>query len=147
MCITETSPLQSDLRPFPTVTLEISVWSKHILHNIEKGPYQLTNIMPPSTSRLGLSQDHYISQLDGHRQYENAPWGILEHQLQESVLGDCSGMTVLDLGGGQGLRARQAIDHGAIAVDVVDSTRTFSISQACLLYNFPLPDPVGLSLS
>lgn len=29
-------------------------------------------------------------------------------------------MNVLDLGGGNGLRARQAVDHGAIAVDVVD---------------------------
>lgn len=90
--------------------------------------------MPTSTSRLGFSQDHYVSQLDGYRQYENVPLGILEHQLQESALGDCSGMTVLDLGGGQGLRARQAIDHGAVAVDVVDSTKTFSILKARLLY-------------
>lgn len=104
--------------------------------------------MPTSTSRLGFSQDHYVSQLDGYRQHENVPWGILEHQLQESALGDCSGMTVLDLGGGQGLRARQAIEHGAVAVDVVDSTRALSISKARLLYyKFPLSDPVGISLS
>lgn len=101
-----------------------------------------------STSRLGFSQDHYANQLDGYRQYENVPWGILEHQLQESALGDCSGMTVLDLGGGQGLRARQAIDHGAVAVDVVDSTRTLFISKARpLYYKFALSDPVDLSLS
>lgn len=77
--------------------------------------------MADSTSRVGFSQAQYVSQLEGYRQYDNVPWGILEHQLQEAALGDCTGMTVLDLGGGQGLRARHAIDHGAVAVDVVDS--------------------------
>lgn len=83
-------------------------------------------------SRVGFSHDHYDSQSNGHRQYENVPWGILGHQLHESTLGDCSGMTVLDLGGGQGLRARQAVEHGATAVDVVDSRRPSSVPQASL---------------
>lgn len=101
--------------------------------------------MSDSTSRLGYSQEQYVKQLDGYRQYENVPWGVrapslysstkfsalkpvecphtwqvLEHQLQESALGDCTGLTVLDLGGGNGLRARHVVDHGSIAVDVVD---------------------------
>lgn len=81
--------------------------------------------MADSTSRLGYSQDEYDNQMQGYRQYDNIPWGILEHALQESALGDCTGITVLDLGGGQGHRARQAIDHGAIAVDVVDGAQRF----------------------
>ncbi|RYP58859.1 hypothetical protein DL769_008772 [Monosporascus sp. CRB-8-3] len=36
----------------------------------------------------------------------------------EPALGDCTGAAVLDLGGGTGLRARQAIDAGATSVDV-----------------------------
>ncbi|CAN8100477.1 unnamed protein product [Discula destructiva] len=76
--------------------------------------------MTQSTSRTGYSQEQYDRQLAGYRQYENVPWGVLEDQLHGSALGDCTGMTVLDLGGGSGLRARQSLDHGAIAVDVVD---------------------------
>lgn len=37
-----------------------------------------------------------------------------------SALGDCTGAHVLDLGGGTGLRARQALEAGAASVDVVD---------------------------
>lgn len=90
--------------------------------------------MAHAISRAGYSQEQYLSQLDGYRQYDNVPWGILEHQLQESALGDCSGMTVLDLGGGQGLRARHAIDHGAIAVDVVDGTSSVPLFTPYRLY-------------
>lgn len=104
--------------------------------------------MDTLTSRLGFSQDHSDSQSGGYRQYENVPWGILEHQLHESALGDCSGMTVLGLGGGQGPRARQAIEHGAIAVDVVDSKRPYPVPKACLLYVSLLQaDPIGRSLT
>jgi SAM-dependent methyltransferase len=35
-------------------------------------------------------------------------------------LGDCTGLKVLDVGGGSGLHARKAIDAGATVVDVVD---------------------------
>ncbi len=44
----------------------------------------------------------------------------IEWQLNSYALGDCTGKTVLDLGGGTGLHARQAIDHGAKFVDNVD---------------------------
>ena len=46
--------------------------------------------------------------------------GIVETQLVAYALGDCKDLTILDLGGGTGLRAREALDHGAKAVDVVD---------------------------
>ncbi|KAI1081505.1 S-adenosyl-L-methionine-dependent methyltransferase [Whalleya microplaca] len=48
------------------------------------------------------------------------PYGIMETQLVGSALGDCTGARVLDLGGGTGARARQALAAGAAAVDIVD---------------------------
>lgn len=71
----------------------------------------------PSTA---YSKDQHAAQVESYKQYENIPLGVLEHQLHEAALGDCKGFTVLDIGGGQGLRARQVIEHGAVAVDVVD---------------------------
>lgn len=48
------------------------------------------------------------------------PIGRLETELYLTALGDPSGLSVLDLGGGTGLRARQAVERGASSVDVVD---------------------------
>lgn len=51
------------------------------------------------------------------------PFGILESQLFASAIKTdniCNGASVLDLGGGTGLRARQALEAGAARVDVVD---------------------------
>lgn len=50
----------------------------------------------------------------------SVPLGRLETQLLATALGDCTNFTVLDLGGGSGLRARQVLDLGATSVDVVD---------------------------
>lgn len=77
--------------------------------------------MATPAPRAGYSKDQHAKQVSRYGQYEHTPNGVLEHQLYDSALGDCTGITVLDLGGGQGLRARQAVDHGASAVDVVDS--------------------------
>lgn len=48
------------------------------------------------------------------------PIGKLESQLFAAALGDATGATILDLGGGTGLKARQALDSGAASVDIVD---------------------------
>ncbi|KAJ0125243.1 toxa protein [Diaporthe amygdali] len=48
------------------------------------------------------------------------PIGRLETELYLTALGDPTGLNILDLGGGTGLRARQAVERGAAAVDVVD---------------------------
>lgn len=50
---------------------------------------------------------------------EDLPCSKLEAQLVRIALGDCTGLTVLDLGGGSGLHARRAVDAGAL-VDVFD---------------------------
>lgn len=62
----------------------------------------------------------YNSNSSSYNDYTTLPFGILERQLLDSALGDCTGLTVLDLGGGTGLKARQVLDHGAASVDVVD---------------------------
>lgn len=48
------------------------------------------------------------------------PFAKLETELFQAALGNCAGLTVLDLGGGSGLKAREAVDAGATVVDVVD---------------------------
>ncbi|KAG7292873.1 hypothetical protein NEMBOFW57_002918 [Staphylotrichum longicolle] len=53
-------------------------------------------------------------------QYVASPVGALEYELTGIALGDLTGRTVLDLGGGSGIHARQAVDLGAAAVDIVD---------------------------
>ncbi|KAI1770397.1 S-adenosyl-L-methionine-dependent methyltransferase [Hypoxylon cercidicola] len=52
--------------------------------------------------------------------YGLLPLGQLESQLIQLALGDCTGLSILDLGGGTGLHARQAVNLGASGVDVVD---------------------------
>ena len=52
---------------------------------------------------------------------DSLPIGTLYQQQVEYALGsDCTGKTVLDLGGGLGLHARKAVDRGAAFVDNVD---------------------------
>lgn len=48
------------------------------------------------------------------------PLGVIESQLLTHVFGDATGLTVLDLGGGSGNHAREAVDAGAALVDIVD---------------------------
>lgn len=101
--------------------------------------------MATSTPRAEYSKDQHAKQATGYALYEHTPTALLEHQLQDSALGDCKGITVLDLGGGQGLRARQVIDHGAIAVDVVDSEDILHLTTwpraVVPLYTHPSPLP------
>lgn len=52
--------------------------------------------------------------------YEDLPVARLEAELIGKALGDCTGLAVLDLGGGSGVYARQAVRAGAQQVDVVD---------------------------
>ncbi|KAH6879482.1 S-adenosyl-L-methionine-dependent methyltransferase [Thelonectria olida] len=51
---------------------------------------------------------------------EELPCSKLEAQLVHNALGNCTDLTVLDLGGGSGLHARRAVDAGGAVVDVVD---------------------------
>jgi ubiquinone/menaquinone biosynthesis C-methylase UbiE len=55
-----------------------------------------------------------------NEQYSAVPTSVLEYDLIGVALGDMTGRTVLDLGGGSGIHARQAVELGAVAVDIVD---------------------------
>ena len=66
-------------------------------------------------------QKEYDDAATLYRDLPALPSGVLESQLIAAALGhDCSGRTVLDLGGGTGSHAREALSLGAAAVDVVD---------------------------
>lgn len=65
-------------------------------------------------------QGNYDANADAYDQFITTPLGTLEKQLFELSIGDCDGLKVLDLGGGTGLRACDALNAGASTVDVVD---------------------------
>ena len=52
--------------------------------------------------------------------YSLLPSAQLESQHVKLALGDCTDLTILDLGGDTGVHAREAIDLGALHVDIVD---------------------------
>ena len=62
----------------------------------------------------------YDTSAVSYNDYSSLPSGQLESQLIKLALGDCTGLTILDLGGGTGLHAREAMDLGADTVDIVD---------------------------
>jgi SAM-dependent methyltransferase len=55
-----------------------------------------------------------------YKSYDDLPMAKLEAELIRKALGDCTGLKVLDLGGGSGTHARQAVNAGAELVDVAD---------------------------
>ena len=74
--------------------------------------------MPEATpEQARLDYDKAASTYDG---YSALPSGQLEAELIRIALNDCSGCTILDLGGGMGHHARTALELGATAVDLVD---------------------------
>lgn len=67
---------------------------------------------------------------------ESLPISQIEAQLIRTALGDCTGLSILDLGGGSGLHARRAVDAAnAASVDVVD------ISKEMLRVGQSIPSP------
>ena len=65
-------------------------------------------------------QNNYDKQADAYSQFLQTPLGTLEKELFDLSITNCDSLKVLDLGGGTGLRARDALKAGAVAVDVVD---------------------------
>jgi len=66
------------------------------------------------------NKDQYNEMAAEYNDYAKLPMARLEAELIRRALGDCTGLTVLDLGGGSGVHARQAVKAGARRVDVVD---------------------------
>ena len=65
-------------------------------------------------------QGNYDTNAAAYLQFVTTPLGKLEQQLFEQSITDLSGQDVLDLGGGTGLRALDALRAGARHVDVID---------------------------
>lgn len=65
-------------------------------------------------------QGNYDDNANAYDQFITTPLGALEQQLFDLCIRDCDGLKVLDLGGGTGLRARDALKAGARSVDVID---------------------------
>ncbi|KAF3004425.1 hypothetical protein E8E13_010385 [Curvularia kusanoi] len=62
----------------------------------------------------------YTKVAEAYEDFGSLPVGLLESQLIKKALGDVNGLVVLDLGGGSGIHARDAINAGAERVDIVD---------------------------
>jgi ubiquinone/menaquinone biosynthesis C-methylase UbiE len=82
-------------------------------------------------------EPQYDSIAQSYASYDSLPLAKLEHELVTKALGDCTGLTVLDLGGGNGQYARKAIELGAELVDVVD------ISPAMLEVGIEIEQELG----
>ncbi|KAH7072068.1 S-adenosyl-L-methionine-dependent methyltransferase [Paraphoma chrysanthemicola] len=65
-------------------------------------------------------KEQYDEMAIEYNAYEDLPVARLEAELIKTALGDCTGLTVLDIGGGSGVYAREAVKAGAAQVDVVD---------------------------
>jgi ubiquinone/menaquinone biosynthesis C-methylase UbiE len=80
------------------------------------GGIHFMNVMAASAQ----AQEDYDKSANIYDDYNLLPSGRLESDLIKIALGDCTGLTILDLGGGTALHAREAISLGASHVDVVD---------------------------
>ncbi|VUC38220.1 unnamed protein product [Clonostachys rosea] len=75
-------------------------------------------------------EEDYNKSAKSYNDARHVPSITLESQLINMALGDASGLVALDLGGGAGLHAREAIDLGASRVDIVDlSSEMLKVAQ------------------
>ncbi|KAK6082554.1 methyltransferase [Seiridium cupressi] len=82
-------------------------------------------------------KEEYNTNALAYNKFDSIPYGKLESQLFGAALGDATGSSILDLGGGTGLKARQALGAGATSVDVVD------ISSEMLTVGRDVEDKLG----
>ncbi|RCI10200.1 hypothetical protein L249_8683 [Ophiocordyceps polyrhachis-furcata BCC 54312] len=85
----------------------------------------------PSRNIMDTTNQYNIIGTDYTRYTEvTIPHAKLVAELVGKALGDCRGLSVLDLGGGNGLHARRALAAGAEYVDLVDiSERMIEIGK------------------
>lgn len=85
-------------------------------------PYSITNTEHPQGKMASVEQvkQDYEKNAKSYNSVTSTPTGILESQLIKIALGDPKDAVILDIGGGTGVHAREAIDLGASRVDIVD---------------------------
>jgi ubiquinone/menaquinone biosynthesis C-methylase UbiE len=106
------------------------------------GPNNYTNLtnsithcihIPNIMTAAAQAQEDYDKTAAIYDEYNLLPSGRLESDLIKIALRDCTGLTLLDLGGGTALHAREAISLGATHVDVVDvSSAMLAEGQKCI---------------
>ncbi|KAI1859839.1 hypothetical protein JX265_010288 [Neoarthrinium moseri] len=75
-------------------------------------------------------KSEYDHQAQGYNDITHLPCSILQTELLGAALGDCTGLHVLDFGGGSGIHSRQAVDAGAATVDIIDlSTEMLRVAE------------------
>lgn len=100
---------------------------KYWPHSVGKYPDQPTLFIMSSAEQI--KQD-YNKSAKSYNDASHVPSITLESQLIKMALGDASGLIALDLGGGAGLHAREAIELGASRVDIVDlSSEMLKVAQ------------------
>ena len=67
-----------------------------------------------------VSEAQYDTFAGSYDSAVDLPCCLLEGELVNRALGQCTGLTILDLGGGSGIHARRAVEAGAAVVDVFD---------------------------
>lgn len=77
----------------------------------------------PVASSGFTDRDQYDKFAPEYDQQESQPTIELANQLISIALGDCTDLRILDLGGGNGVQARQALAQGAAVVDVIDISK------------------------
>ncbi|KFA62964.1 hypothetical protein S40285_08912 [Stachybotrys chlorohalonatus IBT 40285] len=81
-------------------------------------------------SKATQVKDDYDRTATQYAGLEYLPTGVLEAQLIAKAIGDATDISVLDIGGGGGIHARQAVNAGAKRVDIVDlSPQMLKVAQ------------------
>lgn len=92
-------------------------------------------------------KEQYDEMATEYKLYEDLPVARLEAELIRTALGNCTGLAVLDLGGGSGSYARMAVRHGARQVDVVDISEAMMQIGKDIEASSPSSPSPSLSLS
>jgi SAM-dependent methyltransferase len=132
------SRLQKRERGLHELTSSIYLQFEHLF---AIGVFPFSSTQSQSTDSLikmaTAPKTQYESVANGYASYDQLPLAKLEAELVERAIGNCTGSTVLDLGGGEGQYARKAIELGAELVDVLD------ISPAMLALGIEAEKKIG----
>jgi ubiquinone/menaquinone biosynthesis C-methylase UbiE len=106
---------------------ELSIPLSNVLHRLldsySKRHYpsaEESRTLCQSPNMAGIDKDQYNILAATYNAIEELPQSALYQEDVKRALGDCTSKTILDLGGGTGLHARNALALGASLVDVVD---------------------------